>query len=76
MELEPAQSGILINAACPSLTATDAVRGLTHTGFNGREAQTPERANESLLLLVTVRPKRPRPMANSSGVEPCCRFGG
>ena len=46
--------GVLINAACPGLTATDATRHLLDTVFKGREAQTPEVAARDLVWLCTL----------------------
>jgi carbonyl reductase 1 len=48
------ERGVLINAACPGLTATDATRDLLDTVFKGREAQTPEQAAVDLLWLATL----------------------
>ncbi len=45
--------GLLINAACPGLTLTDATASLMDNVFRGRSAQTPEQAAEHLLWLVT-----------------------
>lgn len=51
-----AERGILINAACPGLTLTDATRDLMDTVFKGRDAQTPEQAAADLLWLATLPP--------------------
>jgi carbonyl reductase 1 len=48
------QPGVLINAACPGLTLTDATVGLMDNVFKGRPAQTPEEAAAHLLWLVTL----------------------
>jgi carbonyl reductase 1 len=56
-----AEGGVLINAACPGLTLTDATRGLMDTVFKGREAQTPEQAAEDLLWLATLPPGTSEP---------------
>jgi NAD(P)-dependent dehydrogenase (short-subunit alcohol dehydrogenase family) len=55
--LDPARpDGVLINAACPGLTLTDATRDLMDTVFRGRTAQTPEEAARDLLWLITLPP--------------------
>ena len=46
--------GILINAACPGLTLTDATRDFMDTVFKGRTAQTPDEAAIDLLWLATL----------------------
>ena len=46
--------GVLVNAACPGLTLTDATRDLMDTVFKGRPAQTPEEAARDLLWLITL----------------------
>jgi len=51
-----APDGVLINAACPGLTLTDATRDLMDTVFKGRPAQTPDEAAVDLLWLVTLPP--------------------
>lgn len=51
-----AERGILINAACPGLTLTDATRDLMDTVFKGRDAQTPAQAATDLLWLATLPP--------------------
>jgi len=48
--------GVLINAACPGLTLTEATRDLMDTVFKGRIAQTPEQAAADLLWLATLAP--------------------
>ncbi|MCC6718074.1 MAG: SDR family NAD(P)-dependent oxidoreductase [Acetobacteraceae bacterium] len=53
--------GVLINAACPGLTATDATRHLMDTVFKGREAQTPEQAARDLVWLCTLPPGMAQP---------------
>jgi len=50
------QAGVLINAACPGLTLTDATRHLMDTVFKGRPAQTPDEAAPDLLWLITLPP--------------------
>ncbi len=46
--------GVLINAACPGLTLTDATRDIMETRFKGRPAQTPDEAAQGLLWLATL----------------------
>lgn len=46
--------GVLINAACPGLTLTDATRDLMNTVFKGRTAQTVEEAANGLMPLLTL----------------------
>lgn len=47
-------AGVLINAACPGLTLTDATRDLMNTVFKGRAAQTVEEAANGLMTLLTL----------------------
>ena len=47
-------AGVLINAACPGLTLTDATRDLMNTVFKGRTAQTVEEAANGLMTLLTL----------------------
>ena len=54
-------AGVLINAACPGLTATDATRDLMQTVFKGRTAQTVEDAARGLLPLLTLPPGSTEP---------------
>ncbi|MBN8892232.1 MAG: hypothetical protein BGP12_13710 [Rhodospirillales bacterium 70-18] len=49
-----ADRGVLINAACPGLTLTEATAGLMDTVFKGRSAQTPAQAAADLLWLATL----------------------
>jgi NAD(P)-dependent dehydrogenase (short-subunit alcohol dehydrogenase family) len=56
-----AERGVLINAACPGLTLTDATAGLMDTVFKGRTAQTPEQAAIDLLWLITLPPRVTEP---------------
>lgn len=49
-------SGVLINAACPGLTLTDATRDLMQTVFKGRTAQSVEQAADGLMRLLTLPP--------------------
>ncbi len=53
--------GVLINAACPGLTLTDATRDLMDTVFKGRTAQTPEQAAVDLAWLLTLPPGTAEP---------------
>ena len=46
--------GVLINAACPGLTLTDATRDILETRFKGRPVQTPDEAAAGLLWLATL----------------------
>jgi carbonyl reductase 1 len=46
--------GVLVNAACPGLTVTDATKDFLDTVFKGRKAQTPDEAAVDLLWLITV----------------------
>jgi len=46
--------GVLINAACPGLTATDATRDFLDTVFRGRTPQTPDEAAVDLLWLARL----------------------
>jgi len=46
--------GVLINAANPGVTLTDATRDFMGTVFKAEEAQTPEEAAAHLLLLATL----------------------
>ncbi len=55
--------GVLINAACPGLTLTDATRDILETRFKGRKAQTPEEAAAGLLWLATLPPGTTEPYA-------------
>lgn len=48
------ERGVLVNAACPGLTLTEATAGLMDTVFKGRSAQTPEEAARDLLWLATL----------------------
>lgn len=56
-----AERGVLVNAACPGLTLTDATAGLMDTVFKGRSAQTPEQAAADLLWLITLPPQTTEP---------------
>lgn len=47
-------AGVLINAACPGLTLTDATRDLMDTVFKGRTAQTVEEAASGLMTLLKL----------------------
>lgn len=47
-------AGVLINAACPGLTLTDATRDLMDTVFKGRSAQTVEEAANGLMRLLQL----------------------
>jgi NAD(P)-dependent dehydrogenase (short-subunit alcohol dehydrogenase family) len=55
--------GVLINAACPGLTLTDATRDILETRFKGRAAQTPAEAAAGLLWLATLPPGTTEPYA-------------
>jgi carbonyl reductase 1 len=56
-ERDPARrAGVLIDAACPGLTLTDATRHLMDSVFKGRTAQTPDEAARDLLWLVMLPP--------------------
>ena len=56
-ERDPARrAGVLIDAACPGLTLTDATRHLMDSVFKGRTAQTPDEAARDLLWLATLPP--------------------
>jgi len=47
-------TGVLINAACPGLTLTDATRDLMDTVFKGRAAQSVAEAANGLLTLLNL----------------------
>lgn len=55
--------GVLINAACPGLTLTDATRDIMETRFKGRPAQTPDEAAAGLLWLATLEAGTTEPYA-------------
>jgi NAD(P)-dependent dehydrogenase (short-subunit alcohol dehydrogenase family) len=48
------KTGVLINAACPGLTLTDATKDILETRFKGRPVQTPDEAAAGLLWLATL----------------------
>jgi NAD(P)-dependent dehydrogenase (short-subunit alcohol dehydrogenase family) len=56
-------AGVLINAACPGLTLTDATREFMDTVFKGRAAQTPDEAARDLVWLCTLPPGSRTPYA-------------
>jgi NAD(P)-dependent dehydrogenase (short-subunit alcohol dehydrogenase family) len=61
---DPARTdGVLINAACPGLTLTDATKDFMDTVFKGRPAQTPDEAARDLAWLCTLPPGSEAPYA-------------
>ncbi|MFI5012693.1 MAG: SDR family NAD(P)-dependent oxidoreductase [Hyphomicrobiales bacterium] len=58
-----ARDGVLVNAACPGLTLTDATKSFMDTVFKGRPAQTPDEAAVDLLWLIDLPPGTKSPYA-------------
>ena len=55
--------GVLINAACPGVTLTDATKDFMDTVFRGVTPQTPDEAAKDLLWLITLPPGTSAPYA-------------
>ena len=55
-ERETLADGVLVNAACPGVTLTDATRDFIGTVFKAEDARTPEQAAESLLTWLLLPP--------------------